>query len=622
MTRRPAGLLCAGWLALIVLACALADWVAPYDPQEQDLGAVYSGPTGRHWLGTDQLGRDILSRILHGGQVSLPVVAEALAVYVVLGVLFGLAAGYRPGLADRMILRVCDLLLSVPAVVILLAVLAIFSHNESAAMLTLGFLASGGLVRVVRAGARDVRDEPFVTAARAAGLTTPQILRRHVLPRIAGPVISLTSLVAGSALLVETSLGYLGLGVQPPRPSWGGLIAEASQAIFRQTWMLVPTGGVIVLTALALGVLGDVVRDAASDRTTAGALSWRRMRTRVTAPDQEKGVDEEDGDDVLLSVRDLSVRLEGPGGPTRIVDEVSFHVRRGEAVGLVGESGCGKTMAVSALLRLLPAGGTVSAAALRFDGRDLLAMSEREIARIRGRSIAYIAQEPVAGLDPLFTVGAQVAEAVRHHTGLDRRAARARAAELLEMVRLPRPATVMTRYPHELSGGMAQRVSIARALAGEPALLIADEPTTALDVTVQAEILDLLRELRERTGMGLVLVTHDWGVVADACDRAVVMYAGQVVEQTGVDRVFTAPRHPYTEALLAADPSAGTPGRRLPVLAGSVPAAGRWPDGCRFAPRCGFAAGDCTAAPVKLAADGDGTAHRCLHPRHTTTAGG
>ncbi|MFI0480167.1 dipeptide/oligopeptide/nickel ABC transporter permease/ATP-binding protein [Actinomadura sp. 9N215] len=628
--RRPAGFLSAGWLALIVLACALAGLVAPYDPQEQDLSAVYSGPTADHWLGTDQLGRDLLSRVLHGGRVSLLVVAEAVAVYAVLGLLFGLVAGYGPGLVDRIVMRFCDLLLSVPSVVILLAILAIFSHNESAAMVTLGFLTSAGLTRVVRAGTRDVRDEPYVVAARVAGLSAPRILWRHVLPRVAGPAISITSLIAGAALLVETSLGYLGLGVQPPRPSWGGLIAEASQAIFRQTWMLVPAGGVIVLTALALGVLGDVVRDAADDRTSAEPLSWRRMRTRVTPRKQTRAPDGNalppdanallpdaatpppDGD-ALLSVRGLSVRLHDAAGPLTIVDDVSFDVRPGEAVGLVGESGCGKTMAVSALMRLLPAGGTVSASALRFDGRELLALTEREMGRLRGSAIAYIGQDPVAGLDPLFTVGAQLTEVVRHHTGLGRRAARRRAAELLERVRLPRAGAVMRQYPHELSGGMAQRVSIARALAGEPALLIADEPTTALDVTVQAEILDLLRDLREHTGMGLVLVTHDWGVVADSCDRAVVMYAGQVVERTTVDLIFAGPRHPYTGALLSADPTAGTPGRHLPVLSGSVPAPGHRPDGCRFASRCPRADTDCGAAPVPLTPDGP-AAYRCLHP--------
>ncbi|MFI0404318.1 dipeptide/oligopeptide/nickel ABC transporter permease/ATP-binding protein [Actinomadura sp. 3N508] len=610
--RRPAGYLTAGWLVLIVLACALAGLVAPYDPQEQDLTAVYSGPTPDHWLGTDQLGRDLLSRILHGGRVSLLVVAEAVAVYAVLGMLFGLVAGYGQGVVDRIVMRFCDLLLSVPSVVILLAILAIFSHNESAAMVTLGFLSSAGLTRVVRAGTRDVRDEPYVIAARVAGLSAPQILWRHVLPRVAGPAISITSLIAGAALLVETSLGYLGLGVQPPRPSWGGLIAEASQAIFRQTWMLVPAGGVIVLTALALGVLGDAVRDAAADRTSAEPLSWRRMRTRVSTGKPEAETRQPDGD-ALLSVRGLSVRLHDAAGPLTIVEDVSFDVQPGEAVGLVGESGCGKTMAVSGLMRLLPAGGTVTASALRFDGRDLLALTEREMERLRGNAIAYIGQDPVAGLDPLFTVGAQLSEVVRHHTGLSRRAARRRAAELLERVRLPRAGAVMRQYPHELSGGMAQRVSIARALAGEPALLIADEPTTALDVTVQAEILDLLRDLRENTGMGLVLVTHDWGVVADSCDRAVVMYAGQVVEQTTVDRIFTGPRHPYTGALLSADPTAGTPGRHLPVLPGSVPAPGHRPDGCRFASRCLRAETDCAAAPVPLTPDG-AAAYRCLHP--------
>ncbi|MEU5690854.1 dipeptide/oligopeptide/nickel ABC transporter permease/ATP-binding protein [Actinosynnema sp. NPDC020468] len=606
--RRPVGVVCLGWLALVVLACLVADLVAPYDPRAQDLASVYSGPTGAHWLGTDQLGRDVLSRVLHGGRVSLLVVGEALLVYVVLGCLLGVLAGYRGGLLDRVVLRTSDLLLSMPTVVILLVVLAIFPHDESAAMITLGALSSAGLARVVRASTRHVREEPYVAAARVAGLTTPRVLARHVLPAVAGPVISLVSLIAGSALLVEASLGFLGLGVQPPEPSWGGLIAEASQAIYRQPWMLVPTGGVVALTAIACALLGDVLRDASDDRAGSETLSWRRMRTPVGPAEPPTSAPD---DTAVLSVRDLSVRLEDG---TALVEGVGFDLHRGGAVGLVGESGCGKTMAISAVLRLLPPGAVVTASALRYRGADLLGLDERGMGAVRGSGIAYIAQDPVASLDPLFTVGDQLREAVRAHHRATKAEVDRRVLELVEDVHLP--ADVLGRYPHQLSGGMAQRVSIARALAGDPAVLVADEPTTALDVTVQAEVLDLLRELRERTGMALLIVTHDWGVVADTCDTAVVMYAGQVVERTAVDRVFSAPRHPYTRALLAADPGAAEPGTRLPVVPGVVPPPGRRPIGCRFAPRCAFATAECKAGPVRMTTEPLGAAgYRCLHPR-------
>ena len=610
--RRPLGAVSLGWLAIVILACTFASWIAPYNPDAQNLSAVYSGPSSQYWLGTDQLGRDILSRILYGGRVTLLVCAEAVVVYVVFGVVFGLLAGYLGGRVDRFIMRCCDLILSLPTVILVLVVLAIFTHNENIAMCTFGFLASAGLARVVRASAMAVTAEPFVAAARTAGLTTRQILRRHILPQVSGPIIVLASLLAASALLVEVGLDFLGLGVQEPTPSWGGLVADASQAIYRQPWMLVPSGAIIILTALALGLFGDVVRDLLGNRTSGVTLSWRGMLTHAKGGEAGMPVAAHDG--ALLSVRGLTVEVSGPKKDRlRLVEDVSFDVRRGEALGIVGESGCGKTMAISGLVRLLPPGATVHAQSVWFDGQELLSLTEAQMGRVRGSGIAYIGQEAVASLDPAFTVGAQVAEAVRHHTGLSRRPARARMLELFGQVHLPDPGTVARKYPHQLSGGMAQRVGIARALAGQPKLLIADEPTTALDVTVQAEILDLLRELRASTGMALLLVTHDWGVVADSCDRAIVMYAGEIVEESAIAGLFDHPSHPYTAALLAANPSNGIVGSRLPVLPGSVPRPGRRPSTCRFAPRCSRAAADCVASAITIHRDAD-HAFRCLHP--------
>jgi peptide/nickel transport system permease protein len=304
------------------------------------------------------------------------------------------------------------------------------------------------------------------------------------------------------------------------------------------------------------------------------------------------------------------------------VHDVSFDVARGETVGIVGESGCGKTMTAMSILGLLPNGGEISDGRIVFDGRDLASMTEKQLREIRGKQIALISQEPMVSLNPAFRVGWQLAHCVRIHHGVSRREAERRAVALLERVHLPDPATVARRYPHELSGGMAQRVAIARALSGDPRLLIADEPTTALDVTVQAEILQLLREIQQEQGMAILLVTHDWGVVADICDRTVVMYAGEVVERATVQSMFHEPLHPYTQALLDSNPAHALEGDFLPTISGSVPKPGRWPTGCRFYPRCRYGTPECEGQPIGLARPADGRETRCIHWESLTSGPG
>ncbi|SHK50909.1 peptide/nickel transport system ATP-binding protein [Pseudonocardia thermophila] len=307
----------------------------------------------------------------------------------------------------------------------------------------------------------------------------------------------------------------------------------------------------------------------------------------------------------LLAVSDLAIDLAGETVQRGLIHDVSFTVAPGESVALIGESGCGKTMTGMAVLGLLPRGFTVSSGSIRLGGRDLLACSERELRSVRGRSLGAIFQEPMSSLDPTMRVGDQIAEARRLHLGESRKVARARAEELLDRVGIADAARRLDSYPHELSGGMQQRVMIASAIACDPDLVLADEPTTALDVTIQAEILELLRELRREQGIAVLLVTHDLGVVADFCDRVVVMYAGTVVERAGVDELFADPAHPYTRALLDAVPQTGHPRTLLPVIQGRVPVAGRFPAGCRFEPRCPH-----------------GGDERCLAPQHETALPG
>jgi oligopeptide/dipeptide ABC transporter ATP-binding protein len=303
------------------------------------------------------------------------------------------------------------------------------------------------------------------------------------------------------------------------------------------------------------------------------------------------------------------------------VDGVSFEVGAGEVLGIVGESGSGKSVTSLSVMQLIPRppGEIVSGSSIRFRGEELVGAPERRLREIRGNDIAMIFQEPMTSLDPVYRVGEQIAEALRLHRGLDRRAARARAVELLELVGIPGPEQRVDAYPHHLSGGQRQRVMIAIALACEPELLIADEPTTALDVTIQAQILDLLAELRDRLGMALILITHDLGVVAEVCDRVVVMYAGQIVEQGPTGLIFRDPRHPYTEGLLRAIPRLDRPTDRLAVIPGTVPSPLRWPVGCRFHTRCPYGWSLCVEEPPPLLAVGEAAterASRCWLERH------
>jgi peptide/nickel transport system permease protein len=613
---RPAGVGAAVFLLLLVLACAAAPLIAPDNPGTQDLANVLSGPTAHHLLGTDTLGRDVLSRLQFGGRRSLLSVAEGLAVVLALGVPLGLTAGYRGGWADRALSRGSEMVMAIPPIIFILVVLAVVPGNENAAMLVFGLLGAPSMLRVVRSATLKVREEPYVTAGRLSGLSPLQVVRRHVLPRVAGPIIVQASIFAAYALLFETGLAYLGLTADSNAPTWGGMVAEASAVIEQQGWLLVPSGTLIAITILGFGLLGDAVRDATAMEDTDPAPVRRRAFPRDAAshgaPASQPGAPPV-ADAALLSVRGMSVTRQGQAGQTLVVDSVSFDVFPGETVGLVGESGCGKTVTALAVLRLLPGSLAVAGGQAQWAGRDLLQLPDRAFGQLRGSALAYVSQEPQASLDPTFTVGSQLAEVIRRHDRVPRSAARARAVELLHQVELPDPRRTARAYPHELSGGMAQRAALALALAGRPELLIADEPTTALDVTVQAELLALLRRLQRETGMAILLITHDWGVVADICDRTIVMYAGQVVEHGGAQDLFDSPLHPYTLGLLRSLPSLARARQPIKALPGRVAPPGSWATGCRFAPRCVFADDACRAGPVLLTEHSVSRQARCLH---------
>jgi peptide/nickel transport system permease protein len=607
LLRRPVAIVACAYLAVLVGVAIVAPIAMP-SVNSQNAGDLFGAnrlPTWSHLLGTDTLGRDVLSRLLVGDRVTLVGVVEALVVVLVLAVPLGLAAGYLGGWTDRVVTWLADLTFSLPAVVIIIVVLSVFPASMLAGMATFGVIAAPGLMRVVRSATLPIREELYIKAAEASGLSRTYILTRHVLPRIAGVVIVQASLLAAVALGVQTGLAFLKLLVADPAPSWGGMVADGTTVLLLHPWLIIPPGATIAVTMIALSLLGDAVRDAAVENWSAPVRTKRAAVKAAPAAEVPAEVR-------LLTVQHLSVSFPGRDRDMRVVEDVTFDVATGEIVGIVGESGCGKSVTTSAIVGLLPGSGRIDGGSIWFDGSDLARASEAELRKLRGRKIAFVSQEPMVSLDPAYRVGFQIEEALRRHRGLSRAAARARALELLRDMHFVDPGAVARRYPHELSGGMAQRVALARALAGEPELLIADEPTTALDVTVQAEILDLIRELQMTRQMAVLVVTHDWGVVADLCDRVVVMYAGQIVERSDVQSMFDTPLHPYTEALLASNPHLAPEAATLPMIPGTVPPPGSWPAGCRFSARCRYAVPACAELEVAIEAPRQGHETRCI----------
>jgi peptide/nickel transport system permease protein len=623
---RAGGALSAAWLVVLLLASLTAPLWEPYPADDQDSLHTLAGPSGSHWLGTDQLGRDVLTRIAAGGWISVGPGMLAVVVAFGIGIPLALVAAEHGRWVERGSSRFAELLLALPALIILLAFVGAVGVHMWAIMTVLGVLLSAPVYRIFLGQAQSVRTLLYVDAARVNGVSSLRVNLRHVLPAMATTIAVQAAQLFAIGVLIEAGLAFMGFGPKVPTPSWGGLIADASQNVYTDPWLMVPTGLVLALTVVAANVLADTVQagtgQAGPGQGDTGEGERERKRASAAPRGRRRPGGPAAGTDTLLDVRDLTVAVaDGPGLVT-----VSFALRPGTVLGLVGESGCGKTMTARALPGLLPDGVRVTGGSARFGGRDLAVLPEKELRALRGRDIAMISQEPMVALDPVFSIGYQLTQPIRRFRGVGqhgvrgsrvgRAEARRIAAELLAQVGITDPRRVLRSYPHQLSGGMAQRVCIALALTGSPRLLIADEPTTALDVTVQAEILSLLRALVRDTGLAVLIVSHDLGVVADLCDDVAVMYAGQVVESGTVTEVLGRPSHPYTAALLAANPHVadGLPvPDRLPSIPGTVPAPADWPAGCRFAGRCALATEEC-ALPVPVTPAHRGGSLRCVHP--------
>ena len=574
---RLAGWAPAGSVAAIALLALAAPVLPLPDPVKIDVAHRLAGWSGAHLLGLDEYGRDELSRLVWGARISLAVAAGATGIACVLGVLLGLVGGFLGRLAELLAVRSMDVVLCFPPLLLALLMVTLLGPGALTLIPVLALLYLPGFVRVVYAGVLSVRAQDYVEAMRALGAGRLRIMLVTILPNVGGPILVQLSLSAASAVVLESGLSFLGLGVVPPSPSWGLMIGAARSTMVQAPLLLLWPCLALGITIFALNALCDALRDAFDPHgRIAAARGWRALLAPLPVGRRASSA--------VLELRELTLQIGATAGSARPVRKVSLAVGRGETLALIGESGSGKSLTGLATMGLLPAGVQVSGGAAFFDGGDLLRLDEGALRRLRGGRIAMVFQDPLSSLNPVHRVGRQISEALRAHRPLSARAAWRQSVALLRRVGMPDPERRARAFPHELSGGMRQRVMIAIAIANDPVLLIADEPTTALDVTVQAQMLELLADLQRERGIALIFITHNLPVVAEIADRVAVMYAGEVVEDGPASKVLADPRHPYTAALLASAPR--DDGSLPEAIPGQVPLPHALPPGCAFAPRC------------------------------------
>lgn len=558
LLRIPTAVVCVVFLLFIVFFGLSAPWLAPVGPNVADVNAINAQPFGAHILGTDQNGRDILSRLMWGTQETLLACVIILVVSVVIGVTSGLIAGYYRGKFESISDFFSDVIIAMPGVVLLIALYTLTGPNIPIAMAVFGVIVSPSFFRLVRGIVVGVRGELYVDAAKVVGLSDLRIVSRHILWAVRGPVIISCAFILAAGIGIEAGVDFLGLG-NPTQPSWGSVLQQSFNNIYNNPVSVVWPALLISLTVLALVLLGNVLTDVLAASTRVKAPSRSRLKAiRARYGDTEAtGGDAPlpPGLDVRLSIRGLRVAYPNASdGVTEVVHGADLDVCKGEIHGLVGESGSGKSQIAFSTLGILPREAVILGGHVVLDGEDLLA-DDAAMRAARGRRIAYVPQEPMSNLDPSFTIGSQLMRGLRSVKRMPRKAAKAHLLALLTRVGIADAERVFRSYPHEISGGMAQRVLICGAVAADPDVIIADEPTTALDVTVQAEVLELLRGLRDERGLAMILVTHNLGVVADICDTVSVMKDGRIVEHQDVDTLFQSPREEYTQQLLASSRS-------------------------------------------------------------------
>ena len=603
-------------LALIVLVSILAPFISPYGPGE--ISTKWQAPSAEHFFGTDHVGRDIFARVLYGGRYSLVIGLCSTLVALFFGAIIGsIAAVVRKSISET-IMRILDIIMAVPGIAMAAVTVLVFGRTLTKSGNTFGlviiiicsiaFVYIPQLSRIVRANVMAAYGEDYVRAVIVSGARAPWILTKHVLRNTAAPVLVFATVLVADAIILEASLTFIGSGLQATTvATWGNVLSEAStnRSVLQGMWWTATFPGLFIMTTvLCLNLLSEGITDAMVAAPSSAAVAQVDKETDREADkllldprrayaeqaeslqarlDDLEAVEEKRTDRFeahlektpLLEVKDLCIKFERHGD-VNVVDHVSFKVRPGETMGLVGESGCGKSITALTIMGLIDPKAEITGEIL-YQGENLLEKSAEERRALLGHEMAMIYQDALSSLNPAMLIKAQMKQ-------LTSRGGTRSAWELLELVGLD-PKRTLESYPHELSGGQRQRVLIAMALTRDPKLIIADEPTTALDVTVQKQVIALLNELREKLGFAMIFVSHDLALVAEVAHHITVMYAGQVIEQAPTKELLTHPTHEYTRGLLGAVLSIESGSGRLHQVPGTVPSPRDFPKGDRFAPR-------------------------------------
>ncbi|WP_237404502.1 dipeptide/oligopeptide/nickel ABC transporter permease/ATP-binding protein [Actinacidiphila reveromycinica] len=600
--RSPLAWTTAVMMASLVVLALVGPLVWGAAADRPDPAAVLQGPSAHHPFGTDGLGRDLLARVLTATRPSLLFALAAVLLGAGPGVLLGACTAVLGRRGRRLTAGLINLLLAFPALLVAMFLAVVCGAGAAGAVLALAAAGVPGFARLAQTLAAGVAGTDHLASARVLGLRRHRLLWRHVLPHIAEPLLLSATTAAGTTLVALSGLSFLGLGVQPPGYDWGLLLSQGLDRIYADPLPALAPGLAVLYAALAFQLLGEVL---------AGSAARRPPAPPVPSPAPAPSGPAEEG--LVLQVEDLGVELPTPDGTIRPVRGVSLSVRAGEAVGLVGESGSGKSLTALAVADLLPYGARVSRRTLRLLGADLAALTSRERDRHLATGLAMIFQNPASALNPTLRIGTQLTETVRAHRGASRAVAAAQAADALRRVALP-PELLRAR-PHQLSGGQRQRVMIAAALMVRPGLIIADEPTTALDATVQRQITKLLTDIRRETSTAVLFVSHDIALVGEFCERVLVMYAGTVVEELPAGRLADGARHPYTRALVDSVPDlAADRGQPLRTIGGAPPDPLTPAPGCPFEPRCPHRRDGCAEQAPPLAELDAGHRVACWHP--------
>jgi peptide/nickel transport system permease protein len=626
MRRRPSGVtqyVCLLLLALLVFLCVFGGPIWGHRADEVDPANAFAPASGAHWWGTDDLGRDVFARVMASSQLSIRLALLAAAIGVGGGVLIGVGQAVLGPFLRRLLNTLITVSLAFPGLLLALLVNAVLGVGPRGAVTGVGIALIPPFARFTQTLASSAAASEYVAAARVLGVGRLQTMRRHILPNIAKPLLLTALMAIGTSLVSISALSFLGLGIQPPHYDWGQLLQFGLQNIYVHPMAAIGPTIAIVLAGLAFNLVGEAFADERS-RSLLPAMVGSGLAERLAAKVEQAGdvsvlPSHDDADAVHESepavLRAKGVRVAYPGG-VQPVRDVSVEIRPGERVALVGESGSGKSTLALALACLLDGTSVVDWDEFEFDGVQVRPGEEGAHRHLFGTELAVVFQDPANSLNPAIRVGRQLAELRQVHYGAGRRESFAAAVQRLEDVQIPGADVRARQYPHEFSGGMRQRAMIASGLMGTPRLLVADEPTTALDVTVQAHVLRLLERVNEETGTAVLLISHDISVVLSFCSRVLVMYAGRIVEDIPTADLLTRAAHPYTRALIAAVPDIDmTTSSPLETIPGSPPNLDDLPAGCAFAARCPFADDVCRSDDPALGLVRGSHLVACHHPQ-------